>query len=122
MQPSETNSDPLAPWLCHFHVTSRSLALGGREVLGGDGVEGAGKLDGLGPPEVGKELDPHTSGVDPGLWPLPWREMTENLGKRGAGRGWERHGDRNREAEGDIGGQEAPGRGLNMSEEVHQDT
>lgn len=49
-------------------------------------MEGAGKLDGLGPREVGRELDPHTSGVDPGLWPLPWREMTENPEKRGAGR------------------------------------
>lgn len=55
-------------------------------MLGGDGVEGSGKLYGLGPREVGRELDPHTSGVDPGLWPLPWREMTENPGKRGAGR------------------------------------
>ena len=54
-------------------------------------MEGAGKLDGLGPREVGRELDPHNSGVDPepylrGLWPLPWRVMTENPGKRGAGR------------------------------------
>lgn len=34
--------------------------------------------------EVGRELD-HTSGVDPGLWPTPWREMTGNLEKEEQG-------------------------------------
>ena len=57
--------------------------------------------------EVGRELDPHTSGVDSGLWPLPWREMTENLGKRGArerlGETW-RHRHRNKERQGETEG------------------
>lgn len=50
---------------------------------------------GLGPQELWAEHLPCTTpGVDPGLWPLPWREMTENLGDRGARRDTKRGRDR----------------------------
>ena len=50
---------------------------------------------GLGPQEIWAEHLPCTTpGVDPGLWPLPWREMTENLGDRGARRDTKRGRDR----------------------------
>lgn len=50
---------------------------------------------GLDPQEIWAEHLPCTTpGVDPGLWPFPWREMTENLGDRGAGRDTKRGRDR----------------------------
>lgn len=68
-------------------------------------MEGAGKLDGLGPLEVGRELDPHTSGAETlGYGPSMERNDRESGKKRSRER-LERHGDR--EAEGrQRGGQE----------------
>ena len=49
-------------------------------------MEGAGSWMGPDTQEIWAENLPHiTPAVAPGLWPLPWREMTEDLGDRGAG-------------------------------------